>query len=212
MQEDDLPEWLLSAPWMSVGGRSGGGAGGGTPSVPPKMLGQLPIYSPADVFDVFKMDAISDCLSAFVVHPEHSAIREQMLEDCGIDAELFLRYEASLSPTPRGNLLDVVDDLQQGVDFSKAPGLFIDSVQRKMEIVLNDRGIAAGTDHPPIDLGCLHSRPPTMSHCDHLCPLPPPSQHLPRRFLRRRRWKPWICLTRGRSPPQPASTPRRSTR
>ena len=64
MQESDLPEWARSAPWMCFGRRSGGGAGGGTPSVPPKMLGQLPINSPADVFDVFKMDVISDCLSA----------------------------------------------------------------------------------------------------------------------------------------------------
>eukprot|EP00966_Prymnesium_polylepis_P250700 5797064-Prymnesium_polylepis.1 len=29
-----------------------------------------------------------------------------MLEDCGIDADLFVRFEASLSPEAHGNLLD----------------------------------------------------------------------------------------------------------
>ena len=160
MQEDDLPEWWRSAPWMSVGGRSGGGAGGGTPPVPPKMLGQVPIYSDADVWRVFKMEEISMCLSAYGAHPEYMVVRAQMLEECGIDADLFVLYEASLSPDARGNLLDVVDDLQLGVNFSNASSFYIDSVQQKMEIVLSERGMDPGTDGPPIDLGCLHSCPP----------------------------------------------------
>ena len=152
-----MPEWARSAPWMCFGGRSGGGAGGGTPPVPPKMLGQLPINSVADVFDVFKMDVISDCLSAYVVHPEYSAIREQMLEGCGIDADLFVRFEASLSPAERGNLVDMVDDLQFGVDFSDAWERYIELVWPKMEMVLDDLDITEGNHGPPIEHGCLHS-------------------------------------------------------
>ena len=131
------------------------------------------------MYDVFKMDAISHSLSAYVTHPEYSKIEEQMLEDsCGIDADLFMRFEASLSPAARGNLLDVVGDLQFNVDFSDASERFIESVQRKMVIVLDDRGITAGRDGHPIDLGCLHSRPLTchIAITCVLCPLPPPTQ------------------------------------
>jgi hypothetical protein len=63
-----------------------------------------------------------------------------MLEDCGIDADLFVRFEASLSPEAHGGLLDMVDDLQLVVDFSDASDRFIDSMQQKMVIMLDDRG------------------------------------------------------------------------
>ena len=38
-------------------------------------------------------------------HPEYTEIRHSMLDACGVVGALFARYEASLAPAGRGNLL-----------------------------------------------------------------------------------------------------------
>ena len=97
------------------------------------MLGPFPINNSLDVYNVFKMDVISEALSPWGTHPEFAAIRTQMLHECNVSDESFTRFESSLSPHERGNLLDMVENLQLGVDFSNARDLFIVPVQLKVQ-------------------------------------------------------------------------------
>ena len=145
----------FTAPWQ-VPARGGGGDTDGV-QPPPKMLGALPIRRVDDVFDVFKMDVIEAYLSEWGTHPEYSEIRRTLLKACGVGDDLFSRFEASLSPVERGNLLDAVDDLQLGYDFSDARDRFIDEVKITLVSVLTDRAITAGNGGPPHRLGSAHN-------------------------------------------------------
>ena len=167
----------FTAPWQ-VPARGGGGDTDGV-QPPPKMLGALPIRRVDDVFDVFKMDVIEAYLSEWGTHPEYSEIRRTLLKACGVGDDLFSRFEASLSPVERGNLLDAVDDLKLGYDFSDARDRFIDEVKITLVSVLTDRAITAGNGGPPHRLGSAHNIehvhkaiPPWGAH---LCPLWPRS-------------------------------------
>ena len=57
----------------------------------------------------------------------------------------------------RGNLLDAVDDLQLGYDFSGTRDCFIGEVEAAMMSVLSDRAITAGNGGPPHRLGSAHN-------------------------------------------------------
>ena len=197
-----------SAPWMCFGSRRGGGGGGGgdPPLLPPKMLGSMPIHSANDAYNVFKMDAISDCLSGYATHPKYEEICAQMLDACGVDASLFDLFEASLAPAERGNLVDMVEDLQLQVDFSDVWERYTELVWPKMEMVLDALEITEGNHGPPIEHGCLHSCHIAITCV--LCPPPSPTQI---HFLSSPRWRPWMWRMRGRSPPT-ASTPSRCPR
>jgi hypothetical protein len=151
-----MQEHTFTAPWQ-VPACGGGGDVDGVQPPPPKMLGALPIRGVDDVFNVFKMDVIEACLSEWGTHPEYSEIRRTLLEACGVGDDLFSRFEASLSPVERGNLLDVIDDLQLGHDFSDARDRFIDEVEVAMMSVLDDRAITAGNGGPPHRLGSAHN-------------------------------------------------------
>ena len=48
------------------------------------MLGPFPIINSLDVYNVFKMDVISEALSPWGTHPEFAAIRTQMLHECNV--------------------------------------------------------------------------------------------------------------------------------
>ena len=90
---------------------------------------------------------------------------------------LFELFEASLAPAERGNLVDMVDDLQFGADFSDAWERYTELVWPKMERVLDALEITEGNHGPPIEHGCLHSchiaitcvPPPSFSHSSTSC-------------------------------------------
>ena len=107
------------------------------------MLGPFPIYNSVEVYNVFKMDVISEALSPWGTHPEFAAIRTQMLHECNVSDETFTRFESSLSPHEHGNLLDMVENLQLGV-VSNARDLFIVPVQLKVKMVLDELAITNG--------------------------------------------------------------------
>jgi hypothetical protein len=132
---------------------SGSGASGSLP----KMLGTFPIHGIQDVYNVYKMDVISEALSPWGTHPEFAAIRTQLLSECSVSDEMFTRFESSLSPHEHGNLLDFVDDLQLGVDFSDARDLFIVPVQLKLDMVLDEMAITAGRGSPASNNGSTHA-------------------------------------------------------
>ena len=137
----------------------------------------MPISSASDAYNVFKMDVMSDCLSGYATHPKYEELCAEMLDACGVDASLFDLFEASLAPAERGNLVDMLDDLQLGLDFSDAWARYTELVWPVMEMVLDDLEITEGNHGPPIEHGCLHSCHIAITCV--LCPPPSPTAPLP---------------------------------